>query len=77
MVVCVPQDIDECAAVPGLCAGGKCVNSVGSFSCECPPGQRRHRTSNNCEDIDECEDPDICPVSIHLNLSWSQSCLLD
>ncbi|KPI97051.1 Fibrillin-1 [Papilio xuthus] len=58
------QDIDECAAVPGLCEGGRCVNSVGSFSCECPPGQRRHRVSNNCEDIDECEDPDICPVSI-------------
>lgn len=58
------QDIDECAAVPGLCEGGRCVNSAGSFSCECPSGQRRHPTSNNCEDIDECEEPDVCPVSV-------------
>lgn len=50
--------------MPGLCQGGRCINSVGSFSCECPPGQRRHPVSNNCEDIDECEDPDICPVNV-------------
>ncbi|XP_037292481.1 fibrillin-2 isoform X3 [Manduca sexta] len=69
------QDIDECAAVPGLCQGGRCVNSVGSFACECPPGQRRHRTTNNCEDIDECEDPDICPNGKCVNTEGDYYCL--
>ncbi|XP_028171170.1 fibrillin-1-like [Ostrinia furnacalis] len=69
------QDIDECAAVPGLCSGGKCVNSIGSFSCECPPGQRRHRVTNNCEDIDECEDPDICPNGKCVNTEGDYYCL--
>ncbi|CAH2049014.1 unnamed protein product, partial [Iphiclides podalirius] len=69
------QDIDECAAVPGLCEGGRCVNSIGSFSCECPPGQRRHRITNNCEDIDECEDPDICPNGKCVNTEGDYYCL--
>lgn len=69
------QDIDECAAVPGLCTGGRCVNSVGSFSCECPAGQRRHPVSNNCEDIDECEDPDICPNGKCVNTEGDYYCL--
>ncbi|GBP21744.1 Fibrillin-1 [Eumeta japonica] len=69
------QDIDECAAVPGLCGGGRCVNSIGSFSCECPPGQRRHNVSNNCEDINECEDPDICPNGKCVNTEGDYYCL--
>ncbi|CAG9791106.1 unnamed protein product [Diatraea saccharalis] len=68
------QDIDECAAVPGLCSGGKCVNSIGSFACECPPGQRRHRLTNNCEDIDECEEPDICPNGKCVNTEGDYYC---
>ncbi|KAI8434518.1 hypothetical protein MSG28_012522 [Choristoneura fumiferana] len=69
------QDIDECAAVPGLCEGGRCINSIGSFSCECPPGQRRHKLTNNCEDIDECEDPDICPNGKCVNTEGDYYCL--
>ncbi|XP_053611318.1 fibrillin-2-like isoform X2 [Plodia interpunctella] len=71
------QDIDECAAVPGLCSGGRCVNSIGSFSCECPPGQRRHHISNNCEDVDECEDPDICPNGKCVNTDGDYYCHCD
>ncbi|KAL4718880.1 hypothetical protein ACJJTC_010656 [Scirpophaga incertulas] len=69
------QDIDECAAVPGLCGGGSCENAPGSFSCRCPAGQRRHPASNNCEDVDECEDPDICPNGKCVNTEGDYYCL--
>lgn len=32
-----PSDIDECHT-PGICMNGRCINSEGSFRCECPPG---------------------------------------
>ncbi|XP_076053545.1 fibrillin-2-like, partial [Oratosquilla oratoria] len=53
-------DIDECEAIPGLCEGGTCVNSVGSFSCECPEGQTRSPDTNACEDKDECAEEEVC-----------------
>ena len=30
------SDIDECKSGP--CSNGKCINSDGSFRCECQPG---------------------------------------
>lgn len=30
-------DIDECQTA-GICMNGRCLNSEGSFRCECPPG---------------------------------------
>lgn len=32
-----PSDTDECLT-PGICMNGRCINSEGSFRCECPPG---------------------------------------
>lgn len=33
-------DIDECAEIDGLCEGGECLNTFGSFVCTCHPGYR-------------------------------------
>ena len=49
------MDIDECEAIPGLCDGGECINSPGSFKCVCPPGTVV-TDKQECRDRDECED---------------------
>ena len=41
-------DIDECKAIPKICSGGRCVNSIGSYRCECPTGQKLDTDLQKC-----------------------------
>ncbi|KAM8754013.1 fibulin-2-like isoform 1-T2 [Acanthopagrus schlegelii] len=50
------EDINECSSAHACQLGERCVNTVGSFTCQrlitCPPG---HQINNDiCEDINEC-----------------------
>lgn len=31
-------DIDECSTLVGVCRNGRCINTIGGFSCDCIPG---------------------------------------
>lgn len=41
-------DIDECERNPLLCRGGTCVNTEGSFQCDCPLGHELSPSREEC-----------------------------
>ena len=52
LTICVSLDVNEC---DNYCKYGTCINSIGSFQCQCPMGSFYNATSNLCQDSDECQ----------------------
>lgn len=52
------SDIDECAYPWSNNCSGVCVNTYGSYTCECGYGLTKN-SSDICVDIDECSDPHL------------------
>uniref|UniRef100_A0A671EPQ3 Adhesion G protein-coupled receptor E2 n=1 Tax=Rhinolophus ferrumequinum TaxID=59479 RepID=A0A671EPQ3_RHIFE len=72
------QDIDECQLYPRICKGRSiCVNTAGSYTCECPPGfEFNQQHPNLCKDVNECTSkPKPCHKSTHcLNSVGGYNC---
>lgn len=41
-------DVNECLESPGICSNGQCINTDGSFRCECPMGYNLDYTGVRC-----------------------------
>ena len=44
-------DIDECWRDPSLCRGGHCVNTEGSFRCQCAEGHELMPDGDACKGL--------------------------
>lgn len=45
-------DINECEVFPGVCTNGRCVNTQGSFRCECPEGLTLDGAGRTCVGVE-------------------------
>ena len=76
MQVCM--DINECEREPGLCRGGECENTPGSWQCLCPPGHELTSDGRECKDIDECSyTSGVCSNGACENMMGTYQCICD
>lgn len=69
--------MDTFNSIPGLCSGGTCTNTVGSFGCVCPEGMVMDE-NQHCTDENECEvfpESEICPNGKCVNKDPGYYCL--
>nr|Q8C088.1 RecName: Full=EGF-like and EMI domain-containing protein 1; Flags: Precursor [Mus musculus]BAC27650.1 unnamed protein product [Mus musculus] len=53
------KNVDECAVVNGGCQQ-RCINTLGTFHCECDTGYRRHADERTCIKTDPCAGANGC-----------------
>ena len=65
------KDINECKE--GLDCGqkGTCINTRGSFYCDCQSGYENSTKRDACRDIDECTNQETCPGGTCSNIPGS------
>ncbi|XP_008553599.1 fibrillin-1 [Microplitis demolitor] len=71
-------DINECEEVEDACSSNEeCVNTVGSYTCNCRIGFRRDNLTQACVDINECQllENDCLPTQRCDNTLGSYNCV--
>ncbi|XP_061457821.1 fibrillin-1-like [Rhineura floridana] len=71
------EDVNECSENPGICINGVCINTDGSFRCECPFGYNLDYTGVNCVDTDECSIGNPCGNGTCTNVVGGFECVWD
>ncbi|KAI4882658.1 hypothetical protein NFI96_001503 [Prochilodus magdalenae] len=67
-------DLNECVEAPGICQNGHCINTDGSFRCECPTGYTLNYSGVDCVDVDECAVGNPCGNGTCTNVIGSFEC---
>ncbi|XP_070548454.1 fibrillin-2-like isoform X9 [Ptychodera flava] len=67
------EDIDECI-IPDICGPASCINTFGSYQCDCREGFYLSEDGITCHDVNECLIPDICGQSDCINTFGSYQC---
>ncbi|KAK8718935.1 hypothetical protein OTU49_014355, partial [Cherax quadricarinatus] len=67
-------DLNECEIMPGSCQGGDCVNTDGSFRCECPMGYVLDHSGRRCVDDNECAVSSVCGNGTCSNVEGGFEC---
>ena len=47
-IICFFKDENECRTKPGICENGRCVNTIGSYRCECNEGFQSSSSGTEC-----------------------------
>ncbi|XP_067101951.1 LOW QUALITY PROTEIN: latent-transforming growth factor beta-binding protein 4 [Osmerus mordax] len=72
----VCSDVDECEQAQACSSDRVCVNTDGSYRCDCQPGYRTTGLGRHCRDINECLEGSFCfPQGECVNALGSYSCV--
>jgi len=70
------EDLNECDFMTNPCDGGECINTDGSYRCECPTGYVLDSTGKKCMDENECKiNVNICGNGTCTNLQGGFECI--
>ncbi|XP_061073007.1 latent-transforming growth factor beta-binding protein 4 [Conger conger] len=70
------SDVDECLNPRACSRESRCVNTDGSFRCECNTGFRASGPGRQCRDINECAEEAVCsPRGVCVNSEGSYHCV--